>query len=301
MLEEFKKIATLAHYGTSFSPEKRGEQTINEYTELLAADLETIKQASDEVKAKYIARFKKYLGHYLSAKSRCVSPMIAGSSNFPVRQQQKYHNWEDNAYNGFKDWRNKAMNAILKQIEKNKPENQKIDEAWIGIKKEIERKAKTIIEIDTGINTYSSRTLFVNSITGLIKRMTKNGQHEHVKRSMELIKELNKIGPKPIITEKNAIFKQDLVEIASEIKADKQNETLKESDILNFTGGVVVLNYGLNRLQIKHDSKPAYEIIQTLKKNGFKWSPREMAWQRFLNNESKYIATNLTGVNFSNL
>ncbi len=293
-LEDLKSLAYRANSGTSFSPEKRAEQTISEYTELLNSDLDTIAAASEQVKSEFVARFKKHLSHYLSAKSRCVSPMIAGPSNFPVRQQEKYHNWEDSAYSRFKEWRNKAIKAICKQIEKDKPQDQKTNEAWESIKKFIQYKAQAIVDIDNGAPY--SRALFVNSLTGFVKRIAKNGQAEHVKRALELIKELNAAAIKPIVTEKNDIFKLALVEIASDIKHDKEALTQKESDIFTFEGGEVVLNHGLNRLQIKHDSKPDYEVIQKLKKNGFKWSPREMAWQRFLTNESKYIATNLTGV-----
>ena len=297
MLNDLKELAYRANSGTSFSPEVRAEQTINEYTELLNSDLETIAAASLTIKDEYITRFKKYLRHYLSAKSRCISPMIAGPSNFPVRQQQKYHNWEDSAYSRFKEWRNKAIKAICKQIEKDKPADQKTNEAWESIKKFIEYKAQAIVDIDNGAPY--SRHLFVTSLTNFVKKMAKNGQVEHVKRALMLIKELNAAAIKPLITEKNAIFNLELIEVAAEIKADQIAAKEKENDIFTFEGGEVVLNYGLNRLQIKHNSKPGYEVIQALKKNGFKWSPREVAWQRFLTNESKYKAMDLTGVKFT--
>lgn len=44
----------------------------------------------------------------------------------------------------------------------------------------------------------------------------------------------------------------------------------------------VVQNLEANRLQLIFPGKPDFEIIQKLKQNGFKWSPRFKAWQRQL-------------------
>lgn len=48
-------------------------------------------------------------------------------------------------------------------------------------------------------------------------------------------------------------------------------------------GGVkIVYNTEQNRLQLLFPGKPEAEMIQKLKKRGFKWSPRNVAWQRQL-------------------
>ena len=59
-------------------------------------------------------------------------------------------------------------------------------------------------------------------------------------------------------------------------------------------GEVTVLqNVEDNRLQLVFPSKPEPEMIATLKKNGYKWSPRNTAWQRQLTpmaiNGLKYV------------
>ena len=124
-LQHLLRSAINAHRGTSFSPEKRGEQMIKDYEELLQDDLKQISEADNETKGTYKARFIKYLGAYISAKSRIISPMISGPSNFPVRRMQKYNNWEDNAYKAFSEFREKAITGIKKQIQRDKPEEQK--------------------------------------------------------------------------------------------------------------------------------------------------------------------------------
>lgn len=294
-LQHLAERAKQAHYGTSFSPEERGKQMIKGYEEELNSDLEAIKDATHEAKEQYKQRYIKFLGAYMSAKSRIVSPMISGPSNFPVRRMEKYNNWERSAYDKFQEFRDKALNGIKKQIERDKPEEQKNDEAWQKIERNILRTAQTIMDIDNGINRHSSRPLFVSSITGLIQRMAKNGQAEHVKKSIELIRQINGTHLKPIITERNEIF--SLIEKAEAVQETKKDEANREPDSYPFEGGEVVLNYPENRVQIKHDKKPTPEVIAKLKAAGCKWSPRNMAWQLFLHNQAIYKANEMTGAN----
>ena len=288
------KAATRAHNGTSFDPEKRGQQMIDEYTNILTSDLELIKDATDEVKELYVSRFTKYLGAYISARSRIISPMISGGSNFPVRQQQKYHRWEDSTYNKFKEFRNKAIKGIQRQIEADKPQSQKNDEIWQRIERELLGKIATIIDIDEGRNTYSSRALFVSNLTGMIKRMAQNGKTEHVRKSIDLINKLNTTVKKPIVTANNSIF--SLVQVSEERQETKEEVKQKENKTFDFTGGQVVINYEIDRVQIKHDSKPAYEVIQQLKKAAFKWSPSQGVWQRQLTMNAVRASNQLTGL-----
>ena len=46
-------------------------------------------------------------------------------------------------------------------------------------------------------------------------------------------------------------------------------------------------NKDLNRLQLKFDNIPDANTRAILKSNGFRWSPREKAWQRQLNGNSE--------------
>jgi hypothetical protein len=295
-LQHLLKAAINAHRGTSFSPEERGVRMIKDYEEVLQEDLNQISAASSEVKETYKARFIKYLNAYISARSRIISPMISGPSNFPTRRMKKYNNWEDNAYKAFSEFREKAIAGIKKQIERDKPEEQKQDEAWKSIEKSILSSAATIIAIDNGESCYT-RSLFVNSITGLIKRMAANGQTGHVKKAIDLIRLLNGKYEKPIITEKNSIF--SLLEVAEAAAETKRDEANRENASFKFEGGEVTLNYEIERVQITNDKKPSYEELKALKDKGlnsFNWSPSNNAWQRKLTRAAIYSAEQITGV-----
>lgn len=297
-LEHLLRSAISAHSGTSFSPEKRGRQMIDDYEGLLKADLEQIKEAAGEVKQQYQSRFIKFLSAYIGSRGRIVSPMISGPSNFPVRRMEKYRNWEDNAYRRFNEFRDKAINGILKQIQRDKSPEQKSAEAWASIQKTILSSTATIIAIDKGINTYSARPLFVSSITGFITRLAKNGQTEHVKKAIELIRQLNKDNIKPIITEKNSIFSLvDVAQAAEEIKTDAAN---RENVEYIFEGGKVVLNYEIERVQIIHDQKPTRQQLDELKAKGlnkYNFSPSNLAWQRKLTRAAIYDTNQLLNIN----
>jgi len=294
-LQHLLKAAINAHRGTSFSPEERGQRMIKEYEEVLQDDLNQISEASSEVKETYKVRFIKYLGAYISARSRIISPMISGPSNFPTARMKKYNGWEDNAYKAFDEFRTKALTGIKKQIQRDKPEEQKQDEAWKSIEKSILSSAATIIAIDNGESCYT-RSLFVSSITGLIKRIAANGQTGHVKKAIDLIRLLNGKYEKPIITEKNSIF--TLLEVAEAAAETKRDEANRETQIFEFEGGEVVLNYEIDRVQITHHQKPTKEHLNELKAKGlntFNFSFQNTAWQRKITRDAISAACRITG------
>lgn len=64
-----------------------------------------------------------------------------------------------------------------------------------------------------------------------------------------------------------------------------------------FDGGRIVRNVEQNRLQILFDGKPDEETRAALKSNGFRWSPKNQAWQRQLTGNAERaarLALNLT-------
>lgn len=62
-----------------------------------------------------------------------------------------------------------------------------------------------------------------------------------------------------------------------------------------FAGGAVEIDEEGNRVRVRHDEKPAREVIDNLKSHGFKWSPKNGAWQRQLTRDAMYAAKSLFG------
>ena len=118
-------LAVRAHEGTSHSPERRGESEVSGYTQTLAADLAEFTALAEkygsgdqlaELFPKYRDAYKRSTLAHLSAKSRCISSMITGGSNFPVRRAEKANATEhrrlEELLNCRKLWHKRILKAI---------------------------------------------------------------------------------------------------------------------------------------------------------------------------------------------
>ena len=63
-----------------------------------------------------------------------------------------------------------------------------------------------------------------------------------------------------------------------------------------FAGGKAEINVKDNRLQLFFDDKPDGKIRDELKSNGFKWSPKALAWQRQLTSNAIYAADAISSI-----
>ena len=76
------------------------------------------------------------------------------------------------------------------------------------------------------------------------------------------------------------------------LKATARNVTIKTP----FASGTIVDNVEENRLQILFDDKPDADTRTKLKSHGFRWSPRNGAWQRMRSNAATYYAKQICGI-----
>ena len=290
------KCACDAFYSTSFNPEERAALYIRDYEKELNADLENMPENEKE---HYIMKYKEWVRTLFYKHSRIMSVMITGPARFPSRRNEKMNNYYDGAVNEFNTWREKVLKAIARRIEEAKPEEQKNTEEWLSVKSEIDNIASTLKDIDTGVNTYSYRPLFVSSLYGKLERIANNGKVDVIVKSTEYIKELNEKLPKPIFTNRHKFWK--LVELANQsIVKQAERENQEDAEIF-FDGGRVIKNYSGDRLQIVFDTKPQPDVISNLKHNGFRWSPRFSAWQRQLTNNAFYAVSRVIPITIEQL
>ena len=81
----------------------------------------------------------------------------------------------------------------------------------------------------------------------------------------------------------------DIRRLKDRIKELKELEEMNFQDII-FTGGKVIQNKEINRIQILFDDKPNEDIRGILKHHGFKWARSQGAWQRLFNKNGIYAA-----------
>lgn len=260
------ELAYRAYSNLSFDPEKRAARIVLDYEKQLSEDLETIPENEQE---QYIANYKKYLFSWLSAMSNCYSVMITGGANFNNSRHDKANNRERARYDDFIEWRQKAQKAINKRVEDSKPTEQKANEKWELLKREISKK----IEWGSVANCVS-----------MIERLAYNGEVELVNNCLSLITEYNTTHKTPFVTSRNKIW--SFTEIAERQRAKSEEKKDKESKEIEINGVRIVENYDLDRLQMFFDGKPDNETISKLKHNAFKWSPSNGCWQRQLTNNA---------------
>lgn len=289
LLEDLRHQAYAAYSNISFHPEERAEQTVSGYSEQLQSDLDNIPEDQRE---RYTANYRKYLTAWLHSMSRCASSMITGPANFPVERMRKRNDIEHRRSVEFTEWRERALKAIEKQVLASRTPDQIQNEKWQSVSKSILSSAQTIFDIDNGINTYSARVLFVNSITGLVKRIAANGDTVTTNKALTLIRELNQKGPKPIVSDKHSIWK---LESVAEVMREQQADTaVKEPSEQEINGIRLVLNYQEDRVQLFFQDKAhAMKYRDAGKLSGWNWSHKNQAWQRKLTNNAKYAALNL--------
>lgn len=300
--EDMKDLAQRAFYATSHSPEVRAQQYIRDYESQLLKDLEGIDQSAHE---EYISKYREWVRDLFSKHSRIMSAMVTGPARFPTRRNEKANSAYDTAIANFNEWREKFKKRTLKMLEAQRTPEERADIEWRKIKGDIFRTASTIMGIDLKMPEYRgySRSCFVTNLSGRMDTLAKNGNVEMLRRASEYIKSLNaqlkEKGAKEIFTSRHKFWK--LVEEA-EAKAKAQEERSNMEDVeIKFDGGTVVKNFADNRLQILFDSKPDRATIDKLKSNGFRWSPSNMAWQRFLNDNGYYACARVIPVTVEQL
>ena len=267
-----------AHRNTSFSPEKRATSMVKGYSEELANDLELLGENQGNYKEKYIAHFDKWVG----AKSRCISSMITGGSNFPVRRAIKANNSEHSAYENFQNWREKYFKAVNRVPTKSPEDELELAEAKLEKLLNYQMEAK---EINKAVRKLKS---------GNFAEILDNLLLQEFSQSMILeLKEWNgkwKI-PAYRLTNNNARIKATKEKV---LTMNRRIETKMVFEDITFEGGYVTIED--DRVKVFHDEKPSAEVRQELKSNGFRYSPNWVCWCRKHTDNGLRAAKNLTFV-----
>lgn len=286
LLEDLRELARGAHRNTSFSPEKRGDQIISDYSAELEQDLASM---SPEDADQYIQKYIRLMRVWLVSLSGCASPMITGPAKFPVERMRKRSEWADNHYQKFRDWRSNALKAIARKVKANRTPEEVINDRWKVVAASMADSAEMIVRIDMGLEQGYNRRLFVNSIVRVVECNAKNGETEIVKRALHLLRNLNKLTPKGIVTEAHAVWNlESKAEVAAEQKVDtraKENTEQLLNDIK------IVDNFEEDRVQMFfRDKAHAMQFHGQLKASAWNWSHKNQAWQRKLTGNAQYSA-----------
>ncbi len=278
-LDSLKEIAYQAYVGTSFDPERRRDQILRELEEELQQDLESLGEKAGDYESGYIA----HALFWLERKSRCISVMITGPANFPVKRNEKANNAEDKAWQAFRQWRirySKAVNRVhnlcpeddmelaIKKVDK-LIINQEIMKAVNKIvrNKNLTDGEKIEVVIEAGLPEKSATSILEPDCMGVIGFASFS------------------------LTNNNAKIKaaKDKIEIMKRriaVKADFEP--------IPFPGGSI--NIEADRVTITHDEKPDREVIDKIRHRGFHWSRNYGCWSRKHTAQALYDAKEIVGL-----
>lgn len=286
-LQEFETKAIQAHYWNSFSPEKRGKRLISDYSEELQEDINYLKgyNCDPEIIKQYINRYKNYFSSYIAAKGRTASPMVTGPANFPVKRNQKALRSEDNHYKIWREWREKAKKSILR---KSLPEKTYISEID-RLKKEVEGMKLNHEKMKAGNKEIARAKKDNRDISEYLIHTFGISPHM-IDWTMRWGFGLSN----NLATIKNK--EQRIKELERKESERTKAESESEKNEYKIEGGIILLNFSDDRLQVLYDNKPDGDTIFKLKKHGFKWSPKNKAWQRQLTNNALWTSEGLFNI-----
>jgi len=292
ILGHLQSAAIRSYSNTSFSPEKRGVQMIQDYSEELAADIAELrsKEVSEESIYDYKSRYERFFAGYLGAKSRTFSVMITGAGNFPVRRHEKANRSEQRHYEIFREWRIRAKKSIVRKMQPVKTFVSELDRykaELAGMKRnhELMKACNVIIKKAKGKDC--------------VPELIQAGLSEENARKL-LVNRFGYVGYASFsLTNNNANMKR----VEGMIKTLEQKETARETNPVTkytFEGGEMVIDYDIDRIQIFFTNRPSTDELNAWKAKGlnsFNWSPSAKAWQRKITaNALHAVKAMLTGI-----
>jgi hypothetical protein len=270
-LNDLKELAARAFYATSHVPEQRGQQIIEQYEAELSADLEFVR-ISEGDEEQYIASFKKHLSAWLTAHSRCMSTWVTGAAKFPIQKAARANAAEQKRLAEFQEWRKRAIKALIRW---SRTPGSEVDEMTRKIA-EAEAAQEHMKQANTIIRKH--RNAPEAAIPALMDKLKLSEKQAQKLITPDVMGDIGYAGYR--LTNNNANIrrmKERLVELQR-----KEASSESETKTLDFTGGYVDMDFQADRIRIHYPGKPDANTITKLKRNGFRWSPSQTAWQRQL-------------------
>ena len=293
-----EEIARIAKEMNSFSDYKENSAT-NEYNgyltrfenrvnELISQYPQNINNEALELIEYYKDKYSKKLAFAINKhneiETRMPSVMISGPANFNVRKKEKQNNARDNfwkEYGNLFDEDNYYFNKIRTLIT-----NSVIYSNDAMVIEKLENKIADLKELQSlmkQVNAYYRKNKTIDNC-----ELLSDDEIRKLKHNMEIVTWYDAPYPTYELTNNLANIKR-LEERLENIKRLKQNAENGNNDKYIKVDGIEVTEDATDmRIRLTFDNIPNEEIRNLLKHNGFKWSPKNKAWQRQLTNNGVY-------------
>ena len=229
----------------------------------------------------YARKLAENMNSSFSIEARVPSILIAGGSNFPVRKKEKQNAARDR---NMEDWN--EIQGLLDKIRSTGMGGISADDPQAIQKLEAKlEKLQSAQDTMKAVNAYYRKHKTLDGCPNLSAERI-----EAMKAEMSSQWHIqDKPYPSWALSNNNAEIRRIKGRIA---ELTRKQETAYAG--WEFDGGTVEMNREDNRLQIFFEEKPDEQTRETLKENGFRWSPKAGAWQRQLNDNAIYAADRLS-------
>jgi hypothetical protein len=251
----------------------------NARTEVTAEKMQAVEYYAE----RYSARLAKAINRQNTIRAMMPSIMISGGSNFNVRKKEKQNNLMEKFWHEYGDifgknnyYINKIDN-ILNNITIYSNDDLAIEKLEEKIKwlTELQEKAKRI-------NAYYRKN---KTMTGF-ETLSDEGAKTWDKSIQE---SLHKVPYAPFELSNNNANINRLKDRVEEIKKLKERAGQEHEEKYPHVDGIKVEENGEDmRIRLFFEDIPSKDVRELLKSNGFKWSPKNSAWQRQLTRNGIY-------------
>lgn len=231
---------------------------------------------------RYSRKLASYYNNYYRNEASCPSVLVSGAGNFPTRKKEKQNNRRDKLMDEWKYLENyeiKIRNLLtMKQPIRSGDENAiELLEAKLD-------KLQEEQDIMKNVNAYYRKNGTLDGCPDLTEV-----QIEKLKEDM---KQGWHMGNKPFESFHLANNSASIRNTQKRLESLKKSKEAGNRKIDN-KFFKVVMNTDIMRLQLFFDGKPDDEIRNILKKNAFKWSPKNGCWQRQLTSNATYAVKSI--------
>ena len=257
----------------SMDPDRYGETMLNGLESELQGFLAQLPEdVRDYYEDAYIAKYAEWLG----CMSRCVSQFITGAGGWTsamVRRNEKRNRAEHNARERLDAWAEKVIKRCNRQERLT---------GWAEVER-LQDKLETLQKMQETMKAANKIVRAKMTDEEKMDELVALGLKD--KTADELIHPQGWWGSGfPAYTLRNNLAKiKDTEAALARHTVMAQSENKEET----YDWGTIAWAYDEERVRFLFDGKPAAEVIDLMKSNAFKWSPKNKAWQRQITPNSK--------------
>lgn len=230
----------------------------------------------DALLDRYARKLAEWTNAYNRNRASCPSVMVCGPANFPTRKKQKQNDREDTLWKEYED-----IKGIIDKIKS--VGTGAIDLADPHARELLQERLDSLkgqLELDKKLNAYWRKHKTFKGCSDISEDFAEKFTKETAD-IMERCAWMSKPFPDYELASIRDKIKRTQARL-DQLNTMQEKENDQDGNTETFDGGEIFRNYEQNRLQIIFNEKPDEETRQNLKSHGFRWSPRNSAWQRQL-------------------